>query len=164
MRPIAGKAGRVILLVLLALAVLAALFYPTEEKRVREAADALLAAANQSSGALAQALELYTSPDVRIDVTELADPIAGREALGLAVQRAREAEPNLRFRLEGVEVSVEGKRARLSADLITTLRPEVPELRRPRHTAALFEKRGDRFRLISAEIGAERLDQPEARP
>jgi hypothetical protein len=28
----------------------------------------------------------------------------------------------------------------------------------------VFEKRAAGFRLLSAEIGAERLDQPEARP
>jgi hypothetical protein len=161
---VAAKSARLVALGLGVSIALAVLFYPTDEKRVREAADALLTAANASPGELSQALELYASPQVRIDVTELSEPIVGRDALMLAVRRAREFEPNLRFRLEGVEVSVEGKRARLSADLITTLRPEVPELRKPRHAAASFEKRGERFQLISAEIGNERLDQPEARP
>lgn len=164
MTPSVARSARVVALALGALIALAVLFYPTDEKRVREAADTLLSAANASPGELARALERYASPDVRIDVTELDEPIVGREAVTRAVRRAREFEPNLRFRLEGVEVSVEGKRARLSADLITTLRPEVPELRKPRHAAATFEKHGERFQLISAEIGNERLDQPEARP
>ena len=68
------------------------------------------------------------------------------------------------MRLEAVEVSLEGKRARVNADLLTTLRPELPELRRPRHAVALFEKRAGRYQLLSAEIGSERRDQPEARP
>src|SRR6478735_8977978 len=137
-------------IIALAIAVaLGVMFYPTDEKRVRQAADAIVSAARA---------------DVSIDVAELAEPLRGRAAIVAAVAQASALGQNLRFRIEGVEVSIEGKRARLSADLITTLRAEVPELRRPRHSVALFEKQGDRFRLISAEIGAERLDQPEARP
>jgi len=134
------------------------------EACVREAADALLSAANAGPAELSRALQAHASPDVRIDAAELPDAIVGRDAVVEAVARAKSFEPSLRFRAEGVEVSIEGKRARLSADLITTLRPEVPELRRPRHTAALFELHDGNFQLISAEIGGERLDQPEARP
>ncbi len=159
-----AKVVRSSVLALGVLVALTVLFYPTDEKRVREAAEALLAAANASPAELSRALEAYAHPTVRVDVHELAEPLRGRDAIALAVRSTRELEPNLRFRFEGLEVAVDGKRARVSADLITTLRPEVPELRRPRHTAALFEKHGDRFQLVSAEIGAERLDQPEARP
>jgi len=164
MASIAGKPVRLLALALGVVIALGVLFYPTDEKRVRQAAEALLDAANAGPGELSSALERYAGSNVRLDVTELPEPIIGREALALAVRQARELEPNLRFRFEGMEVAVEGKRARLRADLITSLRPEVPELRRPRHTSALFEKHGERFQLISAEVGGERLDQPEARP
>jgi len=161
---LSGKSARLFAALVATLIAALVLFYPTDEKRVRDAAEALLSAANAGPAQLARALEAHAVADVRVDATELSDAIVGREAIVEAVARAKSLEPSLRFRIEGVEVSVEGKRARLSADLITTLRPEVPELRRPRHASALFERRNGEFQLVSAEIGRERLDQPEARP
>jgi hypothetical protein len=146
------------------LAVLAAWLYPTDEKRVKEAAAALITAANGTSAELQSALEEHAVPALRVSVDELAEPVEGRAALISAVSAAKQLGPKLSFRIESVDVSVEGNRARLTADLITMLQPELPELRRPRHSVAQFEKRAGKFRLVSAEIGPERLDQPEARP
>jgi hypothetical protein len=146
------------------LATLGVVFYPTDEKRVKEAAEALIAAANADDAQLSRALETYATPEVSISVAELPDPVTGRDAVLAAVRAARGLGQKLHFTVEAVEVSVEGKHARLNADLITSVRPELPELRRPRHSVALFEKSGDHFRLVSAEIGSERRDQPEARP
>ena len=140
------------------------LLYPTDEKQVRKAADAIVSAANQGDAALAAALETYAVPSVSVTVSELGTPLVGREALVVAAREARQLEQKLHFQLDTVEVHVEGNRARLVADVITTVRPEVPELRRPRRGAAIFEKRNGTFRLVSAEVGAERLDLPEARP
>jgi len=147
-----------------ALLALGVLFYPTDEKRVKEAAEAIVNAANGNGAELERALEQYASADVSISVSELDEPVTGRDAIVAKVGQLNRMGSKLRFRIEALEVSLEGKRARLNADLLTTLQPELPELRRPRPSVALFEKTGDRFRLVSAEIGAERLDQPEARP
>lgn len=146
------------------LATLGVLFYPTDEKRVREAAEALVTATNADDATLSRALQTYANPDVSINVAELPGPITGRAAVLAAVRAAQALGQRPSFHLEASEVSVEGKHARLNADLIAAARPEVPELRRPRHGVALFEKSGDHFRLVSAEIGPERRDQPEARP
>jgi len=146
------------------LATLGVLFYPTDEKRVKDALDAIVAAANADDATLSRALQTYASPDVSISVAELAEPVSGRPALLTAVRAAQALGQKPTFHVEAVEVSVTGKHARLNADLIASVRPEVPELRRPRHSVALFEKSGDHFRLVSAEIGPERRDQPEARP
>jgi len=146
------------------LATLGMLLFPTDEKRVKEAAEELVAAANSGGAELSRALETYASPEVSISVSDLPDTVTGRAAVLAAVRQASVLGQKLHFQVEAVEVSVEGKHARLNADLITSLRPEVPELRRPRHSVAVFEKSGDHFRLVSAEIGPERLDQPEARP
>jgi len=161
---LANKAVRLAVMVAAALLALAVLFYPTDEKRVKEAAEALVTAANAGEAELARALEQYATPDVSISVSELPESVTGREAIVAMVGQASRTGNKLSLRLEAVEVSLEGKRARLNADLLTTLRPELPELRRPRHGVALFEKQGDRFRLLSAEVGTPRLDQPEARP
>lgn len=154
-------------LALLALGVgigVGALLYPTDDKRVRKAAEALISAANQGDAELARALEAHAAPNVSVSVSELGEPLVGREALVIAAREARQLEQKLHFELDTVDVHVEGNRARLDADVITTLRPELPELRRPRRSSALFERRNGAFRLLSAEIGAERVDQPEARP
>jgi hypothetical protein len=146
-------------------ATLGVLFYPTDEKRVKEAAVAIIAAANADDEAqLSRALQTYATAEVSISVAELPEPVTGRDGVLAAVRAARGLGQKLHFTAEAIEVSVEGKHARLNADLITSVRPEVPELRRPRHSVALFEKVGDQFRLVSAEIGDERRDQPEARP
>lgn len=155
---------RLALLVAGLVVALGVLFYPTDEKRVKEAAEAIVTAANTSGVELERALEQYASPDVSISVAELSEPMTGRDAIVAKVGQVTRLGQKLSFRIEAVEVSLEGKRARLNADLLTTLRPELPELRRPRPSVALFEKQGDRFRLQSVEIGAERVDQPEARP
>lgn len=160
---LSGSRARGILIAAALLLALGVLFYPTDEKRVRAVADALIAAANAGPAELARALDEHAVADVRIDVAELSEPLTGRAALVGALRDVSSAEP-LHYRLENVEIAVSGKRARLSADLITMPHAEVPELRRPRHGTAIFERRTGQFRLISAEIGAERLDQPEARP
>jgi hypothetical protein len=143
---------------------LAVLFYPTDEKRVREAAEAIVKAANESPAELARALDTYATANVSVSAEELPAMLVGREALVAAATRAGVLGQRLRFRVEGAEVTVQGKQARLNADLITAAQAEVPELRRPRHSVALFEKTAGRFRLVSVEVGAERRDQPEARP
>ncbi len=161
---LAKDAVRFTLIGLSAVATLGVLFYPTDEKRVKQAADAIAAAANGDVAELSRALETYASPDVSITVAELPNPVVGRAALIDLVGRAKALGPKMHFQFDAVEVSIEGKHARINADLITSLRPEVPELRRPRHSVATFEKSGDHFRLVSAEIGAESREQPEARP
>ncbi len=161
---LAKNATRLTLIVLSAVATLGVLFYPTDEKRVKEAAEAIASAANADTAELSRALEKYASPEVSITIAELPNPVVGRAALVALVNQAKGLGPRAHFQFDAVEVSIEGKHARVNADLITSLRPEVPELRRPRHSVALFEKSGDHFRLVSAEIGAERRDQPEARP
>jgi hypothetical protein len=164
LKMLAGKSVRWVVIALGLGAALGVLFYPTDEKRVKEAAEALVAGANASSGELSRALETYASPQVSISVSELSEPLLGREGIVAAVTQANQLGAKLHFRVEAVEVSTEGNRARLSADLITMPGPELPELRRPRRSVALFEKRDGRYRLVSAEIGPERRDQPEARP
>ena len=161
---LAQRPLRLVAIALGVLLTLGVLLYPTDEKRVKEAAEALITAANADPAELARALDTYASPDVSVTVAELPDALTGREALVAAVAGASQLGQKLELRIEAVEVSVEGKRARLNADLLGATRAEVPELRRPRHCAALFEKHAGRFRLVSAEIGAERRDQPEARP
>ncbi|MDF3067569.1 MAG: hypothetical protein K0R38_3170 [Polyangiaceae bacterium] len=138
--------------------------YPTDEKHVKAAAEAIVSAANESSTALSAALDEHALPGVRISVAELPEAVEGKSAIVSALSQAEQLAQKLHFRAESIEVTVEGNRARLTADLITTLHPELPELRRPRATTALFEKRAGNFRLASADIGPERLDQPEARP
>lgn len=159
-----GRTARWLLLALGFAVLFGVWFYPTDEKRVREAAEAIVEAANRNPVELSQALVEHAVDDVSLMIADLGDPLQGRAAIVSAVSRASQLGPKLHFRLEAVEVSVEGERARLTADLITMLHPEVPELRRPRHGVALFEKRSGRFRLVSAEVGAERQDLPEARP
>lgn len=146
-----------------ALLALGVAFYPTDEKRVRQAAEALVAAANAGPAELAQALDQYASPNVTVSADELPEPLVGPAAIVKVARQASQLGSKLHLRADAIDVRVEGKRARLTADLAAS-QAEVPELRRPRHSVLLFEKRADGFRLLSAEIGAERLDQPEARP
>jgi hypothetical protein len=137
------------------------LVYPTDEKRVREAADALLAGANQGDAALAAALRLYAVPQVSVSVAELAEPLQGREALLGAATQARAFGQKLSLRADAVEITVEGNRARVNADLVAAFEQATIA---PRHAVAMFEKHDGRFQLISAEIGAIRRDEPEERP
>ena len=131
---------------------------------MRTAAKTLVVATNAGPAELSRALETYASAQVSVSVSELAQPVTGRDGIAAAVAQLQTFAPQLHFRLEGIEVSTEGNRARVNADLITMPGPELPELRRPRHSVALFEKHAGSYRLLSAEIGPERRDQPEARP
>ena len=158
---LASKRLRLALILIPAALAFVMLVYPTDEKRVREATDALLNGANQGDTALASALQLYTVPQVSVSVAELPDPLQGREALLGAVTRARAFGQKLRFRADAVEITIEGNRARVNADLVAALEQATIA---PRHAVAMFEKRDGRFQLVSAEIGATRRDEPEARP
>jgi hypothetical protein len=158
---LASRPLRLAIIALAALSALVLLLYPTDEKRVREAAEALLDGANQGGAALAAALEQHAVTHVTITVAELSAPLEGREALLDAVTSARAFGQKPRFRADAIEVTVEGNRARLNADLVAALEQATIA---PRHAVALFEKRNGRFQLVSAEIGATRHDEPEARP
>jgi hypothetical protein len=158
---LASKRLRLLVIAIPAVLALVLLLYPTDESRVREAADALLNGANQGGAALASALERYSVPRVAVTVAELPEPLEGREALLGAVTSARAFGQKLRFRADAVEVTVEGNRARLNADLVAALEQATIA---PRHAVALFEKHDGRFQLVSAEIGPTRRDEPEARP
>jgi hypothetical protein len=161
---LASRTKRLLVIALAAATALGLLLYPTDEKRVRKAAEALVTAANESEVDLARALDQYAVPDVSVIVSDYAEPLQGRAALVNAAARARMAGQRLRFRMETVEISVEGSHARLNADMVASLSFGLRELKQARHGVALFEKRDGRFQLVSAEVGGERHDQPEARP
>lgn len=151
---LAGAAG-----VLVALAL-----WPSDERRVAEAAASLVAATDAGPDELARALARFAAPDVSLTADELEAPLVGRAALVGELQRAASAGALPRLRLEAVEVRVDGTRARLTAELVLAVKAEVPELRRPRPVVAIFIRDSRDFRLVSAQVGSERRDQPEARP
>ena len=158
---LASKPARFAIIAVPALLALVLLLYPTDESRVRESAEALLEGANQGDAALASALQRYAVPQVSVSVAELAEPLQGREALTAALAQAHAFGQKPRFRADAIDVTVEGNRARVNADLVAALEQATIA---PRHAVALFEKHDGRFQLVSAEIGATRRDEPEARP
>src|SRR3954463_13507487 len=81
--------------------------YPTDEKRVQEAAAALVSAANAGPNQLSRALEIYARPDVSISAPELLEPLVGRDAIVAALTQANGLGKALHFRIEAVEVSSE---------------------------------------------------------
>jgi hypothetical protein len=161
---LASKHFRLAAIGLVALLALVLLLYPSDEKKVRAAADAIVAAANQDAVELTRALEEHAVEHVTVLVSDLPEPLEGRGALVRAAERSRIAGRRLRFRMEAVEINVQGNHARLNADLVASLQLGLREMRQARQGVALFEKIDGRFRLVSAEVGAERHDQPEARP
>lgn len=156
-----SRPWRLVLIAIPGLLALSLLLYPTDESRVREAADALLNGANQGDAALASALQQYAVPRVSVTVAELAEPLEGRDALLGAVTSARAFGQKLSFRADAIDITVEGNRARVNADLVAALEQATIA---PRHAVGLFEKHDGRFQLVSAEIGPTRRDEPEARP
>lgn len=130
--------------------------YPSDKQKVREAADAIVAAANQDTVELSRALDLYAIEDVTITVSDLPEPLVGRTAVVAAAGRTAASGNKLSFRLQGVQISVQGTNARLSAEFVATLHLGLRGISRTRSGAALFQKIDGRFRLVSAEIGAER--------
>lgn len=159
-----AKQIRLVIIGAVLAAALAVLFWPTDEKRVREAAEAIVKAANQDPVELARALDQYAVENVTVTVDGLSETLEGRAALVGAASRAQVGGRKLRFRMETVEISVEGGHARLNADMVASLQLGLRDMRQARHGVAMFEKVDGRFQLVSAEIGAERHDQPEARP
>ncbi len=140
------------------------LLYPTDEKRVREVAESLLAAANESEGALSVALQQHATPQLSLLISDLPEALEGHSAVLSALGRAQVMGRRLRFRMEQVEVSVEGNHARLTADVVASLQLGLREHRQARRATALFEKVAGRFVLASVEVGRQRHDQPEERP
>ena len=159
-----SKNVRLLVIGLVAALALLLLLYPSDEKRVREAADAIIAAANQDAVSLQRALEQHAVEEVSVTISDLPEPLQGRGSLVAAAERSRINGRKLRFRMEAVEINVEGNHARLNAELVASLQLGLRELRQARHGVALFEKIDGRFQLVSAEVGSERHDQPEARP
>jgi hypothetical protein len=159
-----AKRVRLLLIGLVAALALGLLLYPSDEKKVREAAEAIVEAANQGPVELTRALEQYAVPEVVVTVSDLPEPLEGRAALVGAASRAQVGGRQLRFRMETVEISVEGSHARVNADMVASLQLGLRNMRQARHGVAMFQKIDGRFQLVSAEVGSERHDQPEARP
>ncbi len=148
---------RIALLViaLVAAVVVGLWIHRSDAEQVRDAADAIVEAANQGPSELAHALEQHATQDVTMIVSDLPEPLVGRSALVRAASRTPGGR-KLSFRMQGVEISVEGSNARLNADLVATLQLGLRGLSRTRSGVALFQKIDGRFRLVSAEVGAER--------
>jgi hypothetical protein len=149
---------RVVLLVVgLVTAVVVALWlHRSDEEQVRDAAEAIVEAANQDSVELTRALDEHAIEDVSVTVSDLPEPLVGRSALVAAAARTPMAGRKLSFRMQAVEISVEGTNARLNADFAATLQLGLRSLSRARRGVAVFQKIDGRFRLMSAEIGEER--------
>jgi hypothetical protein len=147
-----------------ALAALGLVLWPSDEKRVREAAEAIVNAANQDEVELGKALDQYAVEEVSVTLSDWPEPLEGRAALVSAAARARVGGQKLRFRMEAIEINVEGGHARLNAELVASLQLGLREMKQARHGVAMFQKIDGRFQLVSAEVGSERHDQPEARP
>jgi len=130
--------------------------YHSDADRVREAAEAIVKAANQDSIELTRALEQYATDDVSVSVADLPEPLVGRDALVVAARRSAVDGRPLSFRMQQVEVTVEGSNARLNAELVATLQLGLRGISRTRRGVALFQKIDGRFRMVSAEIGTER--------
>ncbi|MDF3065138.1 MAG: hypothetical protein K0R38_739 [Polyangiaceae bacterium] len=142
-------------------AVLAALavgvwLYQSDEERVRDAADAITRGANLGPLELTRALEEHAVENVTISVSDLPEPLQGRGAIVAAASRTAAAGRKLSFRMQRVEVSVEGSHARLNAEFVATLQLGLRGLSQSRSGVALFQKIDGRFRLVSAEVGSER--------
>jgi uncharacterized secreted protein with C-terminal beta-propeller domain len=147
----------VLLIVSVVIAVVAGLWlHRSDEERVREAAEAIMKAANQDSVALTRALEEHASDEVSVTVADLPEPLVGRSALVAAAARTPVAGSKLSFRMQAVDVSVEGINARLNADFVATVQLGLRGVSRARRGVAVFQKIDGRFRLMSAEIGEER--------
>jgi hypothetical protein len=138
--------------------------WPSDEKRVREAAEAIVNAANRDEVELAKALDEYAVEDVSISLSDWPEPLEGRAAIVRAAATARAGGRKVRFRMEAVEIALEADHARVNAELVASFSLGLRELKQARHGAAMFQKLDGRFRLVSAEVGNERHDQPEARP
>jgi hypothetical protein len=158
------KRLRLLLIGLVAALALGLLLYPSDEKKVRKAAEAIVEAANEGPVELTRALEQYAVAEVVVTVSDLPEPLEGRAALVGAASRAQVGGRQLRFRMETVEISVEGSHARVNADMVASLQLGLRNMRQARHGVAMFQKIDGRFQLVSAEVGSERHDQPEARP
>lgn len=128
----------------------------SDEERVRAAAEAIVEAANQGPVELTRALEEHATENVSVTVSDLPEPLVGRAAIVAAASRTAAMGRKLSFRLQGVEVSVEGSNARLNADFVATMQLGLRGSSSSRSGAALFQKLDGRFQLVSAEVGGER--------
>lgn len=161
------SAKRIRLLVIgLVVAVAAGLLlYPSDEKKVRAVMEAIVEGANQDQMALGQALVEHAVDDVTVSISDLLpQPLVGREAIVGAATRSEIAGRKLRFRMQAVEISVEGGNARVNAELVASLSLGIRQLSQARSGVAILQKIDGRFKLVSIDVGAERHDQPEARP
>jgi hypothetical protein len=141
---------------LLVAVVLGVWLHRSDEERVRAAADAIVEAANQGPVELTRALDEHATENVSVMVSDLPEPLVGRAAIVAAASRTAAMGRKLSFRLQRVEISVEGSNARLSADFVATMQLGLRGLSRSRSGAALFQKIDGRFQLVSAEVGGER--------
>jgi hypothetical protein len=136
--------------------VAASWLHESAEEQVRGAADAIVEAATQGPAELARALQEHATEEVSVTVSDLPEPLVGRNALVAAAGRTAAGGRKLNFRMQAVQISVEGSSARLNADLVATLQLGLRGLSRTRSGVALFQKVDGRFRLMSAEVGNER--------
>jgi ketosteroid isomerase-like protein len=159
---------------LLALAALAALgligyeLLPRDDRRIADLLSDLCSKLNQTRDPAALAdlqasLRRTLVPEIVIHAPELGEDLSGLDAIS---ERSREllTIPPLSFTLSDSEVHVSGGLARVTANLIVTVRGSGEQQRELRFTEVRLRKLGADWRIERVSVDPVRPAEPEARP
>jgi ketosteroid isomerase-like protein len=141
---------------------------PRDEPRIMSLLNGLCAKLNQTRdaatlAAFQSALRAALLPEVLVRAPELGQDLSGPDAVS---ERSREllSGPPLSVSLSDTEVHVSGALARVTANLIATLRGSGEQQRDLRFTEVRLRKSGGEWRIEAVVIDPVRPAEPEARP
>jgi ketosteroid isomerase-like protein len=161
-------ARRYFLLALAAFGLIGYELWPRDERRISSLLSDLCAKLNQTRdraalGELEAALRAALLPDVVIQSPELGQDLTGLDAVD---ERAREllTVAPLSFSLSDADVRVSGGLARVTANLIVTVRGSGEQQRELRFTEVRLRKVAAQWRIEQVIVEPVRPAEPEARP
>jgi hypothetical protein len=142
---------------------------PRDERRITALLNDVCAKLNQTHDAatlvdLQQSLRKALLPNASVRVTELGLDLQGADEV---TQRTRELLTSgvpLSFALNGLEVHLSGRLARVEVDLLVTTRGSGEQSRDLRHSHVRLTKSVSGWRIEAVEIDPVLASEPEARP
>lgn len=164
-----GRRPLVVAVAALALGLASYELLPQDERRIASMLNELCAKFNQTHdeaglAELKQSLDNALLPNASVRVAELGLELSGVESV---VQRMRELLDSgipLSFALNGLEVHLSGRLARVDVDLLVTARGSGEQSRDLRHTHVRLAKSAAGWRIEAVDVDAVASSEPEARP
>jgi hypothetical protein len=164
-----GRRPLVIAVAALGLGLASYELWPQDERRIASVLNDLCAKFNQThdEAGLAElkgSLDSALLPNATVRVAELGLELSGPDSVVQRMRELLESGIPLSFALNGLEVHLSGRLARVDVDLLVTTRGSGEQSRDLRHSHVRLAKSAAGWRIEAVDVDPVASSEPEARP